>query len=183
MSPSTDMELFGAHKTRAVCLALLRALGLSAQQAAEVGSRADLQAFSLAYSGVGAADVLFDALQRVSYVHTHPSTYCGAADSPLTPSSKHAEGGGGEEVAEQQGVGATTPDPDVASALPVHEAMRHVRSKVASIQGWCLSPRFVNSQLGKRSAPSLALLEECPRKEARSTSGGKCTRFQVDDLH
>ena len=176
-----DMELFGAHTTRAVGLALLRALGLSAEQAAEIGSWANLQAFSLAYSRVGAADVLSDALQRVSYVHTRPSTCCGAADSPLTPSSKHAEGGGGEEVAEQQGVGPTTPDPDVAPALPVHPPKSQTRSKVPTIKGWRSSPRFVN-HLGKRRAPSPALLEERPRKEARSTSGRKCTQFRLDDL-
>ena len=120
----------------------------------QLGSWAHLQAFSFVHSWVGAADVLSDALQRVSYVHTCPSTCCGVADSPLTPSSKHEEGGGGEEVAEQQGVGPTTPDPDVAPALPLHPAM----------QWWRSSPRFV-TQLGKRRAPSPALLEERPRKE------------------
>ena len=176
-----DMELFGAHTTRAGGLALLRALGLSAEKAAEIGSWANLPAFSLAYFRVGAPDVLSDALQRVTYVHTRPSTCCGAADSPVTPSSKHAEGGEGDGVAEQQGVGSTTPDPNVAPALPMHPPKSQAWSKVPTIKGWRSSPCFVN-HLGKRRAPSPALLEERPRKEARSTSGRKCIQIRSDDL-
>ena len=89
-SAGIGMELFGAHTTRALGLALVRALGLSAEQAAEIGSLANLQAFSLACSRVGVADVLSDALQHVSYVQTRPSTCCGAADSPVTPSGNDA---------------------------------------------------------------------------------------------
>ena len=87
-------------------------------------------------------------LRRGRVMHTRPSTCCGAADSPRTPCSKHAEGGGGEEVAEQQGVGPTTPESDVAPALPLHPTRPRVRSRVRAIQGWRSSPRFMN-QLGK----------------------------------
>ena len=86
VSAGIDMELFGAHTTRAVGLALLRALGLLAEQAAEIGNWANLQAFFHAYSRVGAADVLSDALQRVSYVHTRPSI-CSLFPVPLVPST------------------------------------------------------------------------------------------------
>ena len=37
-------------------------------------------------------------------------------------------------MAEQQGVGPTTPDPDVAAALPVHQAKPQIRSRVLTIQ-------------------------------------------------
>ena len=66
-------------------------------------------------------------------------------------------------MAEQQGVGPTTPDPDVAPALPVHPSKSQARSKVPTVKGWRSSPRFVN-HLGKRRAPSPALLEERPER-------------------
>ena len=161
-------------------LALLRALGMSAEQSAEIGSWANLSAFSVSYARLGASDVLASAIHE-KLVHRRPTDWCGAAASPRTPSSKQAEGGRGEEEAEHQ---------DVGPALPTHVSPEVLPSPAVSSQrvvvtGWRKSPRHGERVLpAKRSASMLvgAQLDERPKKQVKTASGRVCTKFVTDDL-